>query len=296
MNILILSASKNIYSTKRLVEEAQKANHNVEVINPLLCFMDISTGLPMVHYKKRKLDKIDAVIPRIGASINEYGIAIVRQFEMMGTYCLNTPDAIERSRNKLRSMQLLSKKGTPLPRTSFANSTQQTQKLIQLVGGAPTVVKLLQGSQGKGVILGETQKASESLIDAFRELQANFLVQEFIHGSNGSDIRCFVVGDKVIASMMRVAKEGEFRSNIHRGGKGENIKITPQERKIAVDAAKTMRLNMAGVDIMRSMNGPKVLEVNSSPGLEGIEGVTKKNIAAEIIKFVEAQKVCKIAK
>lgn len=287
MKIIILSVNSKLYSTKRLVEEAKRAGHEVEVINPLKCFMDISSNKPMVHYQQRKLNKVDAIIPRIGAAISFYGMAIVRQFDMMGVYCLNDADAIGRSRDKLRSLQLLSKKGVALPKTSFANSTKQTQKLIKLVEGPPTVVKLLEGSQGRGVVLGETQKASESLIDVFRELKANFLVQEFIKDANGTDIRCFVVGDKVVASMMRVGAEGEFRSNIHRGGHGEKVKITPEERKLAVAAAKAMRLNVAGVDIIRSNSGPKVLEVNSSPGLEGIEGTTKINVAGKIISYIE---------
>lgn len=287
MNILVLSVNKNLYSTKRLVEEAKNKGHKVEVIKPTDCYMDVSTGTPMVYYKKRKLNKFDAVIPRIGASITSYGMAIVRQFEMMGVYCVNSSNAIGRSRDKLRSLQILSQKGLPLPKTSFASSTQQTGMLINLVGGAPTVVKLLEGSQGRGVVLAETQKASESLIDAFRELQANFLVQEFIRDANGSDIRCFVVGDKIVATMMRQAKEGEFRSNIHRGGVGIPVKITSEERKVAVGAAKAMRLNVAGVDIIRSGSGPKILEVNSSPGLEGIEGCTEKNVAVKLIEYVE---------
>jgi ribosomal protein S6--L-glutamate ligase len=287
MNLVILSSSPKLYSTKRLVEEAKNLGHKVEVIKPTRCFMEVSSGAPMVLYKKKRLDYVDAVIPRIGASISSYGMAIVRQFEMMGVYCLNSSNSIGRSRDKLRSMQILSQKELPLPKTSFAKSTEQTEKLIELVGGAPTVVKLLEGSQGRGVVLAETKKASESLIDAFRELNANFLVQEFIKDANGSDIRCFVVGDKVVGTMMRQAKEGEFRSNIHRGGVGLNVKITAEERKVAVAAAKAMRLNKAGVDIIRSGSGPKILEVNSSPGLEGIETTTKKNIAVEIIKYVE---------
>jgi len=287
MNIVILSANSKLYSTKRLVEEAKNLGHKVEVLKPTRCFMEVSSGAPMVHYKKKKLDYVDAVIPRIGASISSYGMAIVRQFEMMGVYCMNSSNAIGRSRDKLRSMQILSQKDLPLPKTSFANSTEQTEKLIDLVGGSPTVVKLLEGSQGRGVVLAETKKASESLIDAFRELNANFLVQEFIKDANGADIRCFVVGDKVVGAMMRQAKEGEFRSNIHRGGVGMPIKITAEERKVALAAAKAMRLNKAGVDIIRSASGPKILEVNSSPGLEGIEKAIEKNIALEIIKFVE---------
>jgi ribosomal protein S6--L-glutamate ligase len=287
MHIVILSVNKHLYSTKRMVEEAKELGHTVEVIRPTECFMDVSSGAPMVYYKKRKLNKVDAVIPRIGASISSYGMAIVRQFEMMGVYCLNSSNSIGRSRDKLRSLQILSQRGLPLPKTSFANSTQQTETLIKLVGGAPTVVKLLEGSQGRGVILAETHQASESLIDAFRELKANFLVQEFIKDAKGADIRCFVIGDKVVAAMMRQAKEGEFRSNIHRGGVGLQVKITPEERKIAVAAAKAMRLNMAGIDIIRSGSGPKILEVNSSPGLEGIENCTQKNIAQNIMKYVE---------
>lgn len=285
MNLLILSMNKGNYSTKRLVEEATAQNIDHEVINPLHCFLDISSDNPMVYFKKRKLNRFNIVLPRIGASVNYYSVCILRQFEMMGIYCVNSADAIERSRNKLRSMQLLFKKKLPLPKSSFANSTEQTQKLIALVGGPPTVVKLLEGSQGRGVVLGETQKASECLIDAFRELDANFLVQEFIKEANGSDLRCFVVGDKVVAAMMRTAKEGEFRANIHRGGYASKVKITPEERRIAVAAAKALKLNIAGVDLIRTMHGPKILEVNSTPGLEGIEKATGLNVAKKIIEF-----------
>lgn len=286
MKIVILSANKKLYSTQRLVEEARNLGHEIDVIFPEKCFMNISSGAPMVHYRNRKLDKYTAVIPRIGASSNSYGIAIVRQFEMMGVYTLNTSNAILRARDKLRSLQILSQKGLPLPKTSFANNTQQSNTLINLVGGAPNVVKLVEGSQGKGVILAETHKASESLIEAFSLLKANFLVQEFIKDANGSDIRCFVVGDKVVASMQRTAKDGDFRANIHRGGTASAVKITAEERKIALAAARAMRLNVAGVDIIRSGSGPKILEVNSSPGLEGIETATGKNVAGEIIKFI----------
>ncbi len=287
MHIVILSLGRGLYSTKRLVEEGKARGHKIEVVHTTKCFMDISSGKPMVHYKKRKLSTVDAVIPRIGASITNYGKSIVRQFEMMGVYCLNSANSIGRSRDKLRSLQILSQKGLPLPKTSFANSTEQTDKLISLVGGAPLVVKLLQGSQGNGVVLAETHKAAESLIDAFRELKANFLVQQFIHDAQGADIRCFVVGDKVVAAMKRQAKEGEFRSNIHRGGEALKVKISPEERKIAVGAAKAMRLNVAGVDIVRSASGPRILEVNSSPGLEAIEGCTGVNVAGAIIRFIE---------
>lgn len=285
MNIIILSVYSNRYSTKRLVEEAKNQGHQVEVVNPLRCYMDISSKKPMVYYKKKKLDYADIVIPRIGASISSYGMAIVRQFEMMGIYCLNTSNSIGRSRDKLRSLQILSQLGLPLPKTSFANSTQQTDQLIKLVGGAPSVVKLSESSQGRGVVLAETKSAAKSLIDAFRELRANFLVQEFIKDANGSDIRCFVIGDIVLASMMRVAKKGEFRSNLHRGGSAILVEITKEEEKIAIAAAKSMKLNMAGVDLIRSESGPKILEVNSSPGLEGIEKCTKLNIAKHIIDY-----------
>lgn len=287
MKIIILAENNRLYSVKRLVEEAEARGHQAEIVKSTVCFMDVNSHTPMVHYKRRTLSDIDAVIPRIGGSSNRYSIAIVRQFEMMGVYCLTSATAIERSRDKLRSLQILSQKQLPLPRTSFAKCTKQTQKLIELVGGAPTVVKLLEGSQGKGVILGETREASESLIDAFGQLDADFLVQEFISDAKGSDIRCFVLGDKVIATMMRQAKDGEFRSNIHRGGTGTPVKITPDERRIAVAAAKAMRLNIAGVDIIRSGSGPKILEVNSSPGLEGIEGCTQLNIAGKIIEYIE---------
>lgn len=286
MKVLILSSNPALYSTNRLIEEFTKNDIECEVVDPSRCYLDLSSGQPMVYFMGKKLNDFDAVLPRIGASISHYGISVVRQFEMMGVYCLNSSSAISRSRDKLRSLQLLSKQGIPLPKTSFASSTEQTQDLIKLVGGAPNVVKLVEGSQGRGVVLAETQKASESLIDAFRELHANFLVQEFIADANGADIRCFVVGGKVVAAMMRQAKEGEFRSNIHRGGKGMAVKLTPEERKIAVNAAKAMRLNMAGVDIIRSERGPMVLEVNSSPGLEGIEGATNLNVASEIINYI----------
>jgi ribosomal protein S6--L-glutamate ligase len=286
MKVLILSSNPALYSTNRLIEEFTKNDIECEVVDPSRCYLDLSSGQPMVYFMGKKLNDFDAVLPRIGASISHYGISVVRQFEMMGVYCLNSSSAISRSRDKLRSLQLLSKQGIPLPKTSFASSTEQTQDLIKLVGGAPNVVKLVEGSQGRGVVLAETQKASESLIDAFRELHANFLVQEFIADANGADIRCFVVGGKVVAAMMRQAKEGEFRSNIHRGGKGMAVKLNPEERKIAVNAAKAMRLNMAGVDIIRSERGPMVLEVNSSPGLEGIEGATNLNVASEIINYI----------
>ncbi len=287
LKIAILSRNSRLYSTKRLVEAARLRGHEVEVIDPLMCYMDITSKKPMIKYKDRVLDDFQAIIPRIGASVTFYGTAILRQFEMMGVYPVNESVAIGRSRDKLRALQILSRKGLGLPRTGFAHSTKMTQSLIELVGGAPLVVKLLEGTQGKGVVLAETNKAAEALIEAFREMKANFLVQEFVKEANGTDIRCFVVGDKVVASMLRRAKEGEFRSNLHRGGIAEKIKITPQERETAVKAAKALGLNVAGVDLLRSSHGPSIMEVNSSPGLEGIENTTKIDVAGLIVEFIE---------
>jgi ribosomal protein S6--L-glutamate ligase len=287
MKIGILSRNGKLYSTKRLVEEARSRGHKVEVINPVRCYMNITSHNPRVYLKGKELAGFDCIIPRIGASITFYGCAVLRQFEMMGVYSLNESVAIGRSRDKLRSFQLLSRKGIGLPITGFARNPDDTDHLIELVGDAPLVIKLLEGTQGKGVVLAETKQASESVIDAFRALSANILVQEFIKEADGADIRCLVIGDKVVAAMKRQAKDGEFRSNIHRGGKATLIKLTPEERSTAIRAAKTMGLNVSGVDIMRSAHGPVVLEVNSSPGLEGIEGATKKNVAGTIIEFIE---------
>lgn len=287
MKIGILSRNTKLYSTKRLIEEAQNRGHEVMVIDPLNCYMDITSHKPMIYYKEQSLEGFHAIIPRIGASVTFYGTAVLRQFEMMGVYGLNESVAISRSRDKLRSLQILSRKGIGLPITSFAHSTKMTEELIKLVGGAPLVIKLLQGTQGKGVVLAETSKAAESVIDAFREMNAHFLVQEFIKEAAGSDIRCFVIGDKVVASMIRKAKEGEFRSNLHRGGVAQVINITPEERSTALRAAKAMGLNVAGVDLLRANHGPLVMEVNSSPGLEGIERSTEKNIASTMIEFIE---------
>lgn len=287
MNICILSRNQNLYSTRRLVEAAKAHGHTVEVIDPLRCYMDITSGRPSVHYRGKRLDKFDAIIPRIGASITFYGTAVLRQFEMGHTYGLNESVAITRSRDKLRSLQILSRKKIGLPVTSFAHSSKMTQEIIKLVGGPPLVIKLIEGTQGIGVILAETQKAAESTIEAFRELDAHFLVQEFIQEAAGADIRCFVIGNKVVAAMMRKAKKGEFRSNLHRGGIAKEVKLSPKERKTAVQAAKAMGLNVAGVDIIRSKRGPLVIEVNSSPGLEGIEKSTKKDVAGMIIEFIE---------
>lgn len=292
MKIGILSRSSSLYSTKRLVEAAKARGHDVEVIDTLKCYMDITSKKPMVHYQNRELSDFDAIIPRIGASITFYGTAVIRQFEMMGVFSLNESVAISRARDKLRSLQLLSRKGIGLPITGFAHNTKMTQDLIKLVGGAPLVIKLLEGTQGKGVVLAETDKAAESVIDAFREMDANILVQEFIKEANGSDIRCFVIGDEVVASMKRTAKPGEFRSNLHRGGTAEIIEITKEEKEAAIGATKALGLSVAGVDLLRSTRGPLIMEVNSSPGLNGIETATGKDVAGMIIEYLEKMENC----
>jgi len=287
MKIAILSTNKNLYSTRRLVEACQQRGHEVRVVNHKRCYMNITSHNPSVHYNGESIDDIDAIIPRIGASVSFYGTAVVRQFEMMGVYSLNESVAITRSRDKLRASQLLSRKGIGLPVTGFANSPDDTEDLLKIAGGAPVVIKLLEGTQGVGVVLAETRKAAESVIEAFRGLGANFIVQEFIAEAGGSDLRCFVIGDKVVAAMMRQGKEGEFRSNLHRGGTARLVKITPEERSTAVRSAKVMGLNVAGVDLLRSNHGPVVMEVNSSPGLEGIETATGKDVASLIVQFIE---------
>ena len=287
MKIGILSRSSNLYSTKRLVEAGKARGHEVVVIDTLKCYMDITSKKPMVHYQNRILDDFDAIIPRIGASITFYGTAVIRQFEMMGVISLNESVAISRARDKLRSLQLLSRKGIGLPITGFAHSTKMTQELIKLVGGAPLVIKLLEGTQGKGVVLAETDGAAESVIDAFREMDANILVQEFIKEARGSDIRCFVIGNEVVAAMKRTAKEGEFRSNLHRGGSAQVVAITAEERQAALGATKALGLSVAGVDLLRSERGPLIMEVNSSPGLNGIETSTGIDVAGMIIEYLE---------
>ena len=287
MNIVVLSRGRSLYSTKRLVQAAEERGHNVRVVDYLRCYMNISSRKRTVIYRGEELSDVDAVIPRIGASNTFYGAAVVRQFEMMGKYTVNKSQAITRSRDKLRCIQLLAKRGIGLPTTGCAHSTKDIAGLIDTTGGAPLVVKLLEGTQGIGVVLAETKKAAESVIEAFRGLKANIIVQEFIAEADGSDIRLFVVGDKVVAAMLRKGAEGEFRSNIHRGGTGHRIKITPEERSTAVRAALAMGLNVAGVDILRSKRGPLVLEVNSSPGLEGIETTTEIDVASRIIEFIE---------
>lgn len=288
MKIGILSRNAKLYSTNRLVEAAKERGHTVQVIDILKCYVDIEAGKPMVYGSDDKpLNDFDAIIPRIGASVTFYGSAILRQFEMAGTYALNESIPITRSRDKLRAHQVFSKKGIGMPITGFAHSPKNTDALIKRVGGAPVVLKLLEGTQGKGVILAETKKAAESVIEAFRGLNAFFLIQEFIEESKGADLRCFVIGDKVVAGMMRQAQEGEFRSNLHLGGTAEVVKLTSQERKTAIAAAKAMGLRIAGVDIVRSKRGPLVLEVNSSPGIKGIEEATGKDVAGMIIEYIE---------
>jgi ribosomal protein S6--L-glutamate ligase len=295
LRIAILNRNHNAYSHKRLFEAGKERGHDMVMIDTLQCYIKISAQSSCIHYRGSGeiLSNIDAIIPRIGSSITLYGTAIVRQFETMGIYTLNSALAIARSRDKLRSLQTLAKRKINMPITGFAKSRADTKDLIKIVGGAPLIIKLLQGTQGMGVVIADTNKAAESVINAFNCVNAEILVQEFISEANGSDIRCFVVGDKVIASMKREASEGEFRSNIHCGGKGSLVKITPEERNMAVKAAKVLGLNLAGVDIIRSNRGPMVLEVNSSPGLEGIEKVTGKDIAVEIIKFIEKDLVKK---
>lgn len=287
MKIAILSRNSKLYSTRRLAEACTEAGHEVRIIDILKCYMDITPSKPEIWYRGEKLEGFDAVIPRIGASVTHYGLAVVRQFEMMGVYCLTESVALGRSRDKLRAMQLLSRKGVGMPRTSFAFNVHNTKDLIKLVGGPPLVVKLCEGTQGRGVVLAETAKAAESVIEAFRELRAEFLVQEFIKEAGGSDIRCLVIGNKVIAAMQRTAPDGEFRSNLHRGGSAQLVKLKPNERSTAVKAAQTMGLKVAGVDILRSSRGPLIMEVNSSPGLEGIEGATRKDVAGAVVKYIE---------
>jgi len=287
VKIAILSRKPELYSTSRLVEAAKRRDHKVHVIDHLRCYMNITSHHPSIHYMGKQLEGFDAVIPRVGASTTFYGTAVVRQFEMMEVYSINESVAISRSRDKLRSLQLLARKGIGMPVTGFAHSTKFAKDLIDLVGGSPLVVKLVEGTQGIGVVLAETNKAAQSVIQAFRGLKADILVQEFIKEAAGSDIRCFVVGDRVVASMMRQGEEGEFRSNLHRGGKAARARITPEERSTAVRAARIMGLRVCGVDILRSNHGPVVVEVNSSPGLEGIEKTTGVDVASKIIEYIE---------
>lgn len=291
MKIAILSQDASLYSTQRLKEAGEKREHNMRVVDYVRCYMNITSHKPTVVYQGKPLENFDAVIPRIGASKTFYGTAVVRQFEVMGVFSANESQAISRSRDKLRCLQILSRAGIGLPVTGFAHSTKDIEGLIDIVGGAPLVIKLLEGTQGIGVVLAETHQAAKSVIEAFRGLDANILVQEFIKEAGGMDIRCFVIDNKVVASMKRQGAEGEFRSNLHRGGKAETIKLTPEERSTAVRAAKAMGLRVAGVDLLRSNHGSVVMEVNSSPGLEGIEKATGVDVAGKIIEFLEKNAV-----
>jgi ribosomal protein S6--L-glutamate ligase len=289
VKIAILSRDGTLYSCKRLREAAMRRGHQVEIIDPLSCYMNINPAAPSVHYKGRQLPHYDAVIPRIGSAITFYGTAVLRQFEMLGSYPLNESVAITRARDKLRSLQLLAKQGIDLPVTGFAHSPDDTSDLIDMVGGAPLVVKLVEGTQGIGVVLAETRQAAESVIDAFRGLNAHILVQEYIKEAKGRDIRCLVVGDEVVAAIERQAKPGDFRSNLHRGGVAHQVAITDLEREVALKAASTLGLDIAGVDILRADRGPLVMEVNASPGLEGIENTSGVDIAGLMIKWIEQQ-------
>lgn len=286
MKIGILSRKRGLYSTRRLVQAARQHGHEVRVVDPLRCYMNITADDPTVMYRGERLE-FDAIVPRIGASATFYGTAVVRQFEMMGVFSVAESQAISRSRDKLRSLQLLSREGIGLPVTGFARSARDVDGVIDLVGGAPLIIKLLEGTQGRGVVLAETRKAAESVIGAFRQLDANILVQEFIREAKGADLRAFVVGGRVVASMKRTAAPGEFRSNLHRGGTAEPIRLSAEERRTAVRAARAMGLAIAGVDLLQAERGPVVMEVNSSPGLQGIETATGVDVAGEIMEFIE---------
>ncbi|MBD8524226.1 30S ribosomal protein S6--L-glutamate ligase [Pseudomarimonas arenosa] len=287
MKLAILSRNAQLYSTQRLVEAARLRGHTVRVLDPLRCYMRIEPGQFEMHYKGKALADYDAVIPRIGASVTFYGTAVLRQLEMMGLYTPNPSDAVLRARDKLRCHQILAREGIGLPRTVFGDNPDDTNDLLQMLGEPPHVIKLNEGTQGTGVILAERASSSRSVIEAFRGLYANFLVQEFIAEANGADVRCFVVGGKVVAGMRRQAKKGEFRSNLHRGGSAKKVPLSEQEIDTAVRAARVLGLNVAGVDLLRSRRGPLVLEVNSSPGLEGIEGATGEDVAGSIIDYVD---------
>lgn len=287
MKIAVLSRNPKLFSTQRLIEEIQKAGHVAMVVDHSLCDLIIEQEGPSIIYKGQRLEGVDAIIPRIGASVTFYGTAVVRQFELMGAFSAVTSQAIVRSRDKLRSLQILSKNGLGMPKTAFTNFSKGGEKqLIEQVSGAPVIIKLLEGTQGLGVVLAETKKAAESVVEAFHGLKARIIVQEYIKEAKGSDIRAFVVNGKVVGAMKRQGAEGEFRSNLHRGGVASVIKLSRAEKQAALNAAKALGLDVAGVDMLQSLRGPLILEVNSSPGLEGIEGATGVNVAAEIIKFV----------
>lgn len=287
MNIIILSRNANLYSTNRLVEEGEARGHLVEVIDPLKCDIIIEKEKPTIYYKDRYLDYVDAVIPRIGASVTFYGCAVVRQFEMMNVFTTVTSDAIIRSRDKLRSFQRLSKAGIGMPKTVFTNYSRDVEEVIEHVGGTPVVIKLLEGTQGLGVVLAETKNAAESVLEAFNGLQARALVQEYIAEAKGADLRAFIVDGQVVGAMKRQGKEGEFRSNLHRGGSAQYVRLSEPELRLAIKSARALKLPVCGVDMLQSSRGPLILEVNSTPGLEGIESATQKNIAKAIITFIE---------
>ena len=288
MNIAILSRNKNLYSTNRLFNAGTKRGHRIDVIDYLRCYINIGQNQTAIYYDGKKLGRYDAVLPRIGASQTSYGTAIVRQFEMIGDFVINKSDAIKSSRDKLRSLQVLAKHGIDMPITGYASHTMDIHDVIEKVGKTPLIMKLLQGTQGNGMVLAETMKAAESVMNAFKQVDADILIQEFIKESSGVDIRVIVVGKKVIAAMQRVAPEGEFRSNVHRGAATKHINLTPEEEEIAIKSTKILGLSVAGVDLMRSKRGPLVLEVNSSPGLQGIELLTGADVAGEIISFIES--------
>ncbi len=289
MKIAMLARNPDLYSHRRLKEAAEARGHELDIIDTLRCYMNIASRRPAIYYNGEKLPTYDAVIPRIGASITFYGLAVLRQFEMMGVFPLNETIAIGRSRDKLRSLQLLARDGIGLPVTTFAHDPKQTEEVLKLAGHAPLVVKLLEGTQGIGVVLADSDRSAKSVIEAFRGAKVNILVQEFIKEAGGTDIRALVVGGKVVAAMQRQGAEGEFRSNLHRGGSAKKIKISPEERLTAVRAAKTMGLNLCGVDMLRANHGPVVMEVNSSPGIEGVEKATGVDIATRIIELVETK-------
>jgi ribosomal protein S6--L-glutamate ligase len=287
MNIVILSRNKELYSTRRLVEEAEKRNHFVEVIDPLNCDLIIENEKPTILYKDKYLDYVDAIIPRIGASVTFYGCAVVRQFEMMNVFSSVSSDAIVSSRDKLRSYQRLSKAGVDMPKTVFTHYSKDIENLIVKVGGTPVVIKLLEGTQGIGVILAETNIAAESILEAFNGLEARALIQEYIGEAKGADIRALIIDNRVVGAMKRQGKEGEFRSNLHRGGTYKQYKLSEEEIRIALKAARELKLSICGVDLLQSNRGPLIMEINSTPGLEGIEGASKKNIAQSIITYIE---------
>ncbi|MFT7611836.1 MAG: ribosomal protein S6--L-glutamate ligase [Parvicellaceae bacterium] len=287
MNLYILSRNRALYSTTRLVEAAEDRGHHVRILDHLHCNLVIEKNNPHIIYHGEQIEKPTAIIPRVGSSVSFYGSSVVRQFEMMGAYTVNSSGAILRSRDKLESMQILSRSGVGLPITSFTNYSDDFEQIIESVGGTPLVIKLIEGTQGLGVLLAENNSSAESVIEAFNKLKARVIVQEFIKESKGEDIRAIIVGGKVIASMKRKGPPGEFRSNIHRGGSGTVVELTQEEERSAIEAAAALGLNVAGVDMLRSYNGPLVIEVNSSPGLEGVEEATGVDVASSIVKFIE---------